>query len=763
MALAGLTIIGRSFAVWPATLQVMPEGILDTGFGRFFVGVRVSNASAQAWPATEIRISPRGRRILAAAGVSVSDGWSGGDGAAVAQSAPGEWIPLAAIAAGDNRTVFLKLDVSKATPGLHTLELEQRDPTAPATTIKTSAPLLIAKTVCHGSQKTFSSTCDQGTLKATLLAVTTDQESFRHVLAQARGLAGTATPGLRTPAETERLRLRLRGLLCGEESDVCAVLSDLTSSCALPAVSPPGPIPASGLAAVAILSDQLSDLRDRVKITDGSVFSNHSVLIGNDAVINGDVTSGGDVQIGDRSRVQGNVRAAGLIKTNLNGGAVITGAQLQHASFASMTIATKTVTPGTNSITVNSGQGTTASPFNIAPGSYASITVNSNNVIGLSAGVYQVDQLIINADVTLNLNQTATPVDVRVKTNLSFGDRMIIKAGSASPGMVAQFYSNQTSEVRVGADTPAFPLALTVPNGTIHVFSRTTIMGQLAGKTVTLEPDVSVGRTPVDDWLGSGGSGVEFLGYPTGVEYSVTYNGGFFGQLGPLAFGLVPWRALLANAMLQFDLGLPGAVAEDLVAIADQAVVGTTKTAVLNAPTTAPATPPPSSQAGSVDAAVATVRGNRSLGFPLFAQLDAATGEQNAAPITALDSVFNTSGFMTNADIDAALASGVAANLKVHKSGAGTGVTHGLISALLPVVARDDESSTLQFINQLLIVPDPAAPTVDGNVARLGDSGSLWIQTSTNKILGMTHTVGTGGAVASRIQDVVNALQIQLT
>jgi hypothetical protein len=28
--------------------------------------------------------------------------------------------------------------------------------------------------------------------------------------------------------------------------------------------------------------------------------------------------------------------------------------------------------------------------------------------------------------------------------------------------------------------------------------------------------------------------------------------------------------------------------------------------------------------------------------------------------------------------------------------------------------------------------------------------------------VGMTHTVGSGGAVASRIQDVVNALQIQL-
>src|SRR5262249_43444253 len=102
------------------------------------------------------------------------------------------------------------------------------------------------------------------------------------------------------------------------------------------------------------------------------------------------------------------------------------------------------------------------------------------------------------------------------------------------------------------------------------------------------------------------------------------------------------------------------------------------------------------------------------------------------------------------------------ANLKVYKSGAGSGVTRGVISALLPVVARDDETGTLQFINQLLIVPDPSSPPAGGRAATLGDSGSLWIQTSTNKVVGMTHTVGSSGAVVTRFEDVVNALQIQL-
>jgi len=765
MAIGGpLTIVGRPFGIWPATLQVMPEGLLDVGFGRFFVGVRISNGSGAAWPATEIHISLRGRKILAAAGIAIADGWSSGDGAAVAQTATGEWVPVPALAAGATQLAFFKLDVGKATTGLHVLELELRDPTAPTVTIKGSASLSVARTVCHGTRRTFTSTCDQGTLTAALSAVTVDQELFRRVLGKARALAATAPAGTRTPAETERLRLRLGALLCGEESDVCAVMSDLTTSCALPAVPPPGPGPAPGAAGLAIQSDQASNLSDRDKVTDGGIFSNHAVVIGTDAVINGDVTSGGDVTIGDRTRIVGNVNAAGLIKTNPNGGAVITGARNQHAPFVSMTIPTKTVTPGTNTVTVNSGTGTTANPFAIAPGSYGTITINSNNVISMNAGVYQIGQLVINADVTLILNQTSSGiVDARVQTNLSFGDRLIVKPGTTPVGVVAQFYSNQTTEVRVGTDIASFPISLIVPQGTIHVFSRTNVMAQLAGKTVTLEPDVGTGRVPVDDWLGSGASGVEFLGYPTGLQYTVAYNGGFFGSTGPLAFGLTSWKALLANAMLQFDLALPGAIEAELVSTADQAVVGTVKASVLNAPTTAPSPPPPSTQAGSVDAAVATARGNRSLGAPLFGYLDAATGEPNTAAVVGLNGTFNSSGFMTNAEIDAALASGVQANLKVHKSGAGTGVTHGIVSALLPVVARDDETGTLQFVNQILIAPDAAFQAAGGKVAGLGDSGSLWIQTSTNKVVGMTHTVGSSGVVASRIQDVVNALGIALS
>ncbi|HEY7376035.1 MAG TPA: hypothetical protein VIF57_27995 [Polyangia bacterium] len=759
MPISNLNVIGRPFALWPATLQLMPGGVLDAGFGRFFVGVTVQNASGTAWPATEAHISPRGRQVLAAAGISVGDGLSLGDAAALGQTASGEWISIPALAVNASAVVYFKLDVGKATVGAHTLEIEVRDPAVPATLLKAVAPLFVSRTSVSGTQRAFSSVCDRGTLTASLSAVTMDQESFRRVLGRARTVAGTPPPGVRTPAETERVRQRLKAVLCGEESDVCAVMADLTSSCAIPAGLPPGPPPAGGLGALSIFSTTSTDLRDRTKIADGSVGSNGTVSTGNDSVINGNITAGGNVTVGDRTRVQGDVTTAGVINRTPSGGAVITGLAKEKASYTPLTIATKSVATNTTTLTIAPDAITT-----INPGTYGAVSIGARAKVTMSTGLFQMASLFVDTDVTLTFNQATGPLDIRVQGALTFSDRMIVKPGATTaPGALAQVYTNGTGEVRVGTDITLFPVALSAPNGSIHVFSRSNVIGSLQAKTVTMEPDTGIARVPADDWLGTGASGLEFIGYPTGVSYSVAYNDGYFGTTGPLAFGALQWKTLLANAALLFDLGIPGAVGAELISMAAKAVIGTVKFGQLNAPTTAPGTNPPPTQAGSVDAAVAKVSAARSLGFPLFSQLDAAPGEANATPINTLGGVFGTTGgFLTNTEISAIIAAAASDpdGLKVHKSGAGTGVTKGKISALVPVAPRDDAGGTLYFINQVMIVPDPLAPT-PGGFAGQGDSGALWIQTRSGKIVGLAHTVGSSGAVVSRIEDVVNALQIQ--
>jgi hypothetical protein len=107
--------------------RIMPEGVLDSGFRRLFVGVRVTNGSAQAWPATEVHISPRGRRILAAAGIAVSDGYPAATRLR-SRRQPRASGSCRRARARRFQTVFFKMDVSSATPRRHTLELSYAFP-----------------------------------------------------------------------------------------------------------------------------------------------------------------------------------------------------------------------------------------------------------------------------------------------------------------------------------------------------------------------------------------------------------------------------------------------------------------------------------------------------------------------------------------------------------------------------------------------------------------------------------------------------------
>jgi hypothetical protein len=756
--LASPSIVGRPFALWPATLQVMPEGLLDAGFGRFFVGVRIKNASATAWPATEVRLSPRGRRLLAAAAISVADALSVAEGAAFGQTGTGEWVAIPALAAGAFRAVYFKLDVSIATAGVHPLELELRDPAEPATRLRVSAPLLVARTAYHCAERVFTSSCDRGALFASFTELSLDQELFRAMLARARASAPAVAPGARTATETLRLRSRWQALLCGEETDVCGVLDDLSTSCPLPVPAPAGAQPATGLAAYAIFGDKSAKVDLRSRVDDGDVGSNVKVDLESDALVDGDLGAGTDIQLDDRAWAQGDVRAAGVVR--LLPGAAVGGDVRQGAAWSPLTVPSKSVTPGTTNVTVSANTSKT-----LAPGAYGTLLFKQGSTVNFSTGTYQCAKLTTEASVVIVLNEAAGPVDLRVRDDFQLGSGVTVRPGTTAPGVISQIFSSQTNELSAGPDVPLLRALLTAPKATIHIQPRSNVVGQLLGSAVLVDPDCSVTRFPVDEWLGAGDGGLAFLGYPIGVDYAVAYKDGYLGNTGPLAFGAAPWKALLANAVLLHDLGLPGAVSADLLTMARRAVIGTVKAAVLNGTATPPASPPPPTQAGSVDAAAVNVRSDRTLGFPLFSYLDAATGEGNAAPVSALDGTISTSGvFLTNTEVSALLANAATDpdGLKVYKSGAGTGVTRGILSALLPVVARDDEKGTLHFVNQLLIVPDPAAPPADGQLARRGDSGSLWIQSRSNKVLGMTHGLGSGGVLASRIQDVLSALQLQM-
>lgn len=439
-------IVDRPFAVWPDTLQVMPEGILDAGFGRFFVGVQIKNTSPSSWPPGEARISQRSRAVLASAGIAVGDGWWDGDASAAGQRPLSEWVPIGTVAASAYVLIFFKMDATNATPGTHLLEVELRNPQAPTVgTTLASAPLLVARTTWHGSGRTFTSACSEGVVTTSVGGLAVDQESFRRAMSKAREIAGLPISGARSIAETTRLRARLRAALCGDDPDVCGTLSDLTGSCAVPALAPSGPPAATGLSAYAVYGDQAVTLLDRARISDGDLGSNHTIDLGIDTILGGGVTAGGDVQLRERSIIVGAARSATLLR-RFAGSSVLGGAH-EQSSFSSISLPTKTVSAGSTNLSGNQ---------NLSPGNYGTVTIGASQTLTLRAGVYNFAQLTFAAGANLVLDQSGGSVDVRVSTNLQLGDRLAVTYTSTTPQptALAQFYSSQTSEVLIGVDVP---------------------------------------------------------------------------------------------------------------------------------------------------------------------------------------------------------------------------------------------------------------------------------------------------------------------
>ena len=67
MAISNLNIVGRPFARWPATLQLVLGGVLDAALGGSSWASRCRMAAGLV-AASEARFTSRGRQILAAAG-----------------------------------------------------------------------------------------------------------------------------------------------------------------------------------------------------------------------------------------------------------------------------------------------------------------------------------------------------------------------------------------------------------------------------------------------------------------------------------------------------------------------------------------------------------------------------------------------------------------------------------------------------------------------------------------------------------------------
>lgn len=240
------------FAVWPQTLQAMPEGIFEASLGRYFMAVRVTNIWTLAWPAnTWVGLSDRSRSWLAAAGVIVEDQWAVEDEEVFGQRVIGGRVLVGGLPAWSSRLIYFKVDVAGAQARKHKVEIQVFDDTGAAEDIslinpKATAPISVSRTTYDPTRVAFVSRCDVGVLTASVKQLTVDMTSFKRAMGNARRLrsapggvpgqgGGPAGPGggrCHDPLVVDRVRRQLRAFLDGEEVDLCAIYRELVCCCA---------------------------------------------------------------------------------------------------------------------------------------------------------------------------------------------------------------------------------------------------------------------------------------------------------------------------------------------------------------------------------------------------------------------------------------------------------------------------------------------------------------------------------------------------
>ena len=103
--------------------------------------------------------------------------------------------------------------------------------------------------------------------------------------------------------------------------------------------------------------------------------------------------------------------------------------------------------------------------------------------------------------------------------------------------------------------------------------------------------------------------------------------------------------------------------------------------------------------------------------------------------------------------------------MNVVKSGRTTGLTEGVVDGVAMSTRIDyGDPGVVRFNDQIRIVPRPPWPQVDVEISRGGDSGSVWLNESTNKAVGL-HFAGetdpnpaSENAICSPIEPVMDVL-----
>ena len=181
----------RPFAVRPADLMQMPDGLFEARLGVYYMGVRVLNRWGVPFTSDNVLdITPESRAALAGQGVQVLDDWSEEELDALGQQRTPGGMVLGHILPGDSRTVYFKVDVSQARTEKHEVEFICRNLVAMADPDhvgrKAKQKIFVSRVEYDAETNEYSVDTPQGSLHLNIGEVAIDPRALRRSLRKAR-------------------------------------------------------------------------------------------------------------------------------------------------------------------------------------------------------------------------------------------------------------------------------------------------------------------------------------------------------------------------------------------------------------------------------------------------------------------------------------------------------------------------------------------------------------------------------------------------
>jgi hypothetical protein len=180
--------------------------------------------------------------------------------------------------------------------------------------------------------------------------------------------------------------------------------------------------PTANISSFAVYSTENTMLRNHVVFNGGgAIGSNTEVDLLTEDTVTGNIISGNIIDIKDRSRIIGDVTAAGTI--TMVPSVTVTGNVQQGATVATLTLPTITSIPtGTNSVVVGLGASLT-----LASGYYKGLEVKSNATLTLSAGLYTFTEFFLGTDTRVLLDVAPDEmIDIQIADTVEFSDRSAV-------------------------------------------------------------------------------------------------------------------------------------------------------------------------------------------------------------------------------------------------------------------------------------------------------------------------------------------------